>query len=271
MASSRRIPNERARRRSTNAVRQCAECPAEHRPARPPAATGACRAPSPRLRRIAAARRRSRSASGSTTRSTAQVMATAEQRPRLRAAACASRRCARAAAPCIVSCPAPRTAFEQANIYARASGYVAKRNVDIGDQVKAGRAARRDHRARARPPDRAGGGTLAQLQADAASRRRPTANSPQVTWDRDKPLVKQGWVTRSRATPTADPAGAAAGGGQRRAGQHRGAGGAAAGAAASRRSISAWSRRSTASSPSATSTSAAWCRPTRPAAPSCSR
>jgi RND family efflux transporter MFP subunit len=37
-----------------------------------------------------------------------------------------------------VSLPATTLAFEQANIYARASGYVLKRYVDIGDHVRAG-------------------------------------------------------------------------------------------------------------------------------------
>src|SRR5438876_2822735 len=37
-----------------------------------------------------------------------------------------------------VSLPGTTLAFEEANIYARASGYVAKRYVDIGDHVKAG-------------------------------------------------------------------------------------------------------------------------------------
>src|SRR5215831_9659013 len=37
-----------------------------------------------------------------------------------------------------VTLPATTLAFEAANIYARASGYVLKRYVDIGDHVKAG-------------------------------------------------------------------------------------------------------------------------------------
>ena len=37
-----------------------------------------------------------------------------------------------------VSLPATTTAFEAANIFARTSGYIEKRYVDIGDQVKAG-------------------------------------------------------------------------------------------------------------------------------------
>src|SRR5262245_44824829 len=38
----------------------------------------------------------------------------------------------------IVSLPATTSAFTSANIFARASGYIAKREVDIGDRVKAG-------------------------------------------------------------------------------------------------------------------------------------
>ena len=45
----------------------------------------------------------------------------------------------------LVTLPATTSAFATANIFARASGYVDKRNVDIGDRVKAGRASRRDH------------------------------------------------------------------------------------------------------------------------------
>src|SRR5260370_10543758 len=38
----------------------------------------------------------------------------------------------------LVTLPATTTAFEAANIFARTSGYIEKRYVDIGDQVKAG-------------------------------------------------------------------------------------------------------------------------------------
>src|SRR5207237_5121801 len=37
-----------------------------------------------------------------------------------------------------VTLPATTTAFEAANIFARTSGYIEKRHVDIGDRVKAG-------------------------------------------------------------------------------------------------------------------------------------
>ena len=55
----------------------------------------------------------------------------------------------------LVSLPGTTSAFATADIFARASGYIAKRNVDIGDQVKQGAASRRDLRARDRSSDRA--------------------------------------------------------------------------------------------------------------------
>src|SRR6201988_2450843 len=66
-----------------------------------------------------------------------QVMDTAEQQanfvPSVRVEAVAQR-----FGRMHVTLPATTLAFEAANIYARASGYVAKRYVDIGDHVKAG-------------------------------------------------------------------------------------------------------------------------------------
>jgi RND family efflux transporter MFP subunit len=123
----------------------------------------------------------------------AQVMATAEQRrdfvPSVRAAP------VRASGPTmVVTWPATTEAFAQANIYARASGYISRREVDIGSQVKAGQllveiTAREleDQIAQAE-------GTFAQLQA---ALQQATANRDlaQVTWDRDSPLVQKGWVT----------------------------------------------------------------------------
>ena len=93
-----------------------------------------------------------------------------------------------------VSLPATTTAFEAANIFARTSGYIEKRYVDIGDQVKSGTllaeitAPELDHQiAQAHA-------TLAQDQATlhqiAASR-----ELARVTNARDSNLVKQGWLT----------------------------------------------------------------------------
>src|SRR5262245_50392198 len=66
-----------------------------------------------------------------------QVMATAEQRrdfvPAVRVAVVKDDD-----GDLVVSLPATTQAFATANIFARASGYVAERKVDIGDRVKAG-------------------------------------------------------------------------------------------------------------------------------------
>jgi len=123
----------------------------------------------------------------------AEVMATAEARrnfvPNVRTAT------VRASDPVrSVRWPATTDAFEQANIYARASGYISKRMVDIGSRVKAGdllveiTAPELDHQiAQAE-------GTLAQMQA-SLQQARANRDLAQVTWDRDNPLVQKGWVT----------------------------------------------------------------------------
>jgi RND family efflux transporter MFP subunit len=93
-----------------------------------------------------------------------------------------------------ISQPATTLAFEAANIFARTSGYIAIRRVDIGDRVKAGdvlaeiTAPELDHQiAQAQA-------TLAQnqatLQQTLASR-----DLAKVTNERDGRLVQQGWVT----------------------------------------------------------------------------
>jgi RND family efflux transporter MFP subunit len=93
-----------------------------------------------------------------------------------------------------VSWPGTTEAFEQANIYARASGYISKRNVDIGSRVRAGdllveiTAPEIEHQiAQAQ-------GTLAQLRA-ALLQAEANRDLAQVTWDRDRRLVQQGWTT----------------------------------------------------------------------------
>ena len=93
--------------------------------------------------------------------------------------------------------PATTLAFEAANIFARTSGYIATRKVDIGDRVRAGdllaeiTAPELDHQiAQAQA-------TLAQdeatLQQTLASR-----DLAQVTNERDSHLVRQGWVTQQQ-------------------------------------------------------------------------
>jgi multidrug efflux pump subunit AcrA (membrane-fusion protein) len=93
-----------------------------------------------------------------------------------------------------VTWPATTEAFEQANIYARASGYISNREVDIGSRVKAGQllveitAPELDHQiAQAE-------GTLAQMQA-TLQQAKANRDLAKVTWDRDSPLVQKGWVT----------------------------------------------------------------------------
>jgi RND family efflux transporter MFP subunit len=94
----------------------------------------------------------------------------------------------------VVTLPATTAAFVDANIYARATGYIEKRNVDIGDHVKAG-----DLLAQLAVPEldhqiSQNEATLLQLRAAAhqAEANRDLAN---VTWGRDSKLVNQGWVT----------------------------------------------------------------------------
>jgi len=97
----------------------------------------------------------------------------------------------------LVTLPATTSAFTQANIFARASGYIDKRNVDIGDHVKAGQllaqitAPELDHQiAQAEA-------TLGQTQA-TLRQNQANADLANVTWQRDKPLVDKGWVTRQQ-------------------------------------------------------------------------
>ena len=51
---------------------------------------------------------------------------------------CASRRSRQVRHVMSATLPGTTAAFADANIYARATGYIARRNVDIGDRVKAG-------------------------------------------------------------------------------------------------------------------------------------
>jgi RND family efflux transporter MFP subunit len=93
-----------------------------------------------------------------------------------------------------VSLPATTTAFEAANIFARTSGYIEKRYVDIGDRVKAGAlladitAPELDHQITQAKA------TLAQNQA-TLQQTQASHELAQVTNARDSRLVKQGWLT----------------------------------------------------------------------------
>jgi RND family efflux transporter MFP subunit len=93
-----------------------------------------------------------------------------------------------------VSLPATTTAFEAANIFARTSGYIEKRYVDICDQVKAGTlladiiAPELDHQiSQAQATLKQDQATLHQTEA--------SRDLARVTNARDSGLVKQGWLT----------------------------------------------------------------------------
>ena len=99
----------------------------------------------------------------------------------------------------VVNLPATTSAFVAANVFARASGYIAKREVDIGDKVKTGQllaeivAPELDHQiAQAQA-------TLGQLQA-ALQQAEANRELAKVTWDRDGPLVREGWLTAQQGT-----------------------------------------------------------------------
>jgi RND family efflux transporter MFP subunit len=125
-----------------------------------------------------------------------EVTAAAEQRrdfvPSVRVAAVRA-----SDATMSVTLPATMNAFEAADIFARASGYIAERDVDIGSRVKTGdllaviTAPELDHQ-------------IAQAEANLAqakaTRRQTKANRElaRVTWSRDAVLVNQGWVTQQQ-------------------------------------------------------------------------
>jgi RND family efflux transporter MFP subunit len=99
----------------------------------------------------------------------------------------------------VATLPATTSAFSTANIFARASGYIGTRQVDIGDRVKEGQllvqivAPELDHQiAQAQA-------TLAQFDA-AVVQAQASYELARVTWQRDSPLVSQGWVTLQQGT-----------------------------------------------------------------------
>ncbi len=106
----------------------------------------------------------------------------------------------RASAPTMsVVWPASTQAFAMAEIYARATGYIDKRNVDIGDRVKQG-----ELLAELAVPEQddqisQNEATLNQLRA-ALDQAQANLKLAQVTWDRDHPLVNEGWATQQQGT-----------------------------------------------------------------------
>jgi RND family efflux transporter MFP subunit len=127
-----------------------------------------------------------------------EVIATAEQErdfvPSVRVAAVKA-----SSAVMSVTLPATTAAFAQAEIYARATGYIAKRNVDIGDRVKQG-----DQLVELAVPEQddqisQNVATRNQFQS-ALDQAQANLKLAQVTWDRDRPLVNEGWATQQQGT-----------------------------------------------------------------------
>jgi RND family efflux transporter MFP subunit len=99
----------------------------------------------------------------------------------------------------VISLPATTQAFAVASINARASGYIEKRNVDIGDHVKKDQllvqiaAPELDHQiANAE-------GTLAQNKANV-QQVQANLDLARITWSRNKPLVEQGWSSKQQGS-----------------------------------------------------------------------
>lgn len=98
-----------------------------------------------------------------------------------------------------VSLPGTTQALTTANIFARASGYIDKRPVDIGDRVKEGdllaeiTAPELDHQIEQ---------AKATLDLDRANLQQQIANRDlaTITWNRDRPLVAEGWTTRQQGS-----------------------------------------------------------------------
>ncbi len=93
-----------------------------------------------------------------------------------------------------VTLPGTTFAYEAANIFARANGYIEKRNVDIGDHVKVG-----DVLAQLTAPEldhqiSQAEATLGQAQA-TLRQNQASMKLAEVTNDRIGTLVKQGWAT----------------------------------------------------------------------------
>jgi RND family efflux transporter MFP subunit len=127
-----------------------------------------------------------------------EVTATAQQQrdfvPSLRVATAE-------ASPGIMSVTLPGTtaAFAAANIFARATGYIAKRNVDIGDRVKKGELLTELAVPELNDQILQNEATLNQLKA-AQQQTEANLKLAQVTWDRDRPLVEKSWVSQQQGT-----------------------------------------------------------------------
>ena len=98
-----------------------------------------------------------------------------------------------------VSLPATTTAYQAVDLFARVSGYIEKREVDIGDHVKKGQLLAKIAVPETDDQVQQAEATLGQLQA-ALKQAQANEDLAQVTWDRDQPLVKDGWDTKQQGT-----------------------------------------------------------------------
>src|SRR5258708_2216303 len=85
----------------------------------------------------------------------------------------------------VVTLPATTAAFADANIYARATGYIGKRNVDIGDHVKQGELLAELGVPELDEQISQNEATLLQLKA-ALLQAEANRELAEVTWDRDR-------------------------------------------------------------------------------------
>jgi RND family efflux transporter MFP subunit len=96
-----------------------------------------------------------------------------------------------------VTLPATTLGFVEANVYARASGYVLNRYVDIGDHVKAGQLLAEITAPEVEDQIAQYQNTMQQAhQTQNQNQAQQSLN--QVTWGRDSVLVNQGWVTKQQ-------------------------------------------------------------------------
>jgi RND family efflux transporter MFP subunit len=97
-----------------------------------------------------------------------------------------------------ITLPGTTAPFAAANIYARATGYIANRNVDIGDHVKTGELLAQLAVPEVDDQISQNQATLDQLRS-ALDQTEASRRLAQVTWGRDEPLVRDGWATRQQA------------------------------------------------------------------------
>src|ERR1700726_4354952 len=93
-----------------------------------------------------------------------------------------------------VTLPGTTAAFAAANVYARATGYISRRNIDIGDHVQQGELLAELAVPALDEQISQNEATLEQLKA-AVQKAKANATLAQAAWGRDKPLLKDGWVT----------------------------------------------------------------------------